>query len=58
MATASLTYERTLLKIRSLNIQSKLLLRVVSLLRRVLPDEAIAILAQNFSTISAIVFKD
>jgi hypothetical protein len=53
-----LTYRRTLLKIRALKIQSKLLLRVVLSLRRVLPDEAIATLAQNFSIISIIVFKD
>jgi ubiquinone/menaquinone biosynthesis C-methylase UbiE len=56
--TADLTYERTLMKIETLNIQSKSLLRIVLFLRRVLSDRIIAILAQNFSIISMIVFKD
>jgi len=56
--TADLTYERTLIKIETLNIQSKSLFRIVLFLRRVMSDRIIAVLAQNFSIISMIVFKD
>jgi len=56
--TVDLTYERTLMKIRGLNIQSKLLRRVVSVARKILPDEFLATLAQNFSIVSILVLKD
>jgi len=53
-----LTYERALMKIKTLNVQSKLLLRVVSLLRDILPDRIIASLGKHFSVIAFLVFKD
>nr|MDO8134675.1 class I SAM-dependent methyltransferase [Candidatus Njordarchaeum guaymaensis] len=56
--TVDLTYERTLAKIESLNIQSKVLRLVVSVARKILPDRYIAAVAQNFSIVSILVFKD
>lgn len=56
--TVDLTYERTLRKIRSLNIQSKFLLRIIAFLRRIFPDNVIASIAQNFSILSIIVYKN
>ena len=56
--TLDITYERALMMVRTLNIQSKLLLGVVSTLRKILSDKIIAAIAQNFSIISIIVFKD
>jgi SAM-dependent methyltransferase len=53
-----LTYERALMKIKTLNIQSKLFLRIVSFLRGVLSDRIIAQLAEHFSVISFLVFND
>ena len=56
--TVDLTYERTLFKIQSLNIRSKVLRQVVSVARKILSDRYIAAVAQNFSIISILVFKD
>jgi ubiquinone/menaquinone biosynthesis C-methylase UbiE len=56
--TIDLTYERTLMKIKNLSIQSRLLRRIVSSLRRFLSDESTAELLQRFSIISVLVFKD
>lgn len=56
--TIDLTYERTLMKIEGLNIQSNILLRIVSLARKIFSDRSIAAFAQNFSIISILVFKD
>lgn len=56
--TIDLTYERALRKITDLNIESNTLSRTVSIAKRVLPDRLIAALAQNFSVISVLVFKD
>jgi len=56
--TVDLTYERTYAKIESLNIRSKVLRQVVSVARIILSDRYIAAVAQNFSIISILVFKD
>ena len=56
--TVDLTYERTLMKIRSLNIQSNVLRGIVLVARRILSDEFLATLAQNFSIVSILVMKD
>jgi len=56
--TVDLTYERTLMKIKNLSIQSNSLQKVVSMARRILSDELIAKLSQNFSIISILVLKD
>jgi len=56
--TVDLTYERTLMKIKSLNIQSNSLRKIISIGRRILSDELIAKLSQNFSIISILVLKD
>jgi len=56
--TVDLTYERTLIKIRTLKIQSKLLRGVISIAQRILSDEFIARLSQNFSIISILVLRD
>jgi len=56
--TVDLTYERTLMKIKSLNIQSNVLRRIVSVARKILSDEFLATLAQNFSIVSILVLKD
>jgi ubiquinone/menaquinone biosynthesis C-methylase UbiE len=53
-----LTYERTLMKIKTLNIKSKSLLRAVSCLREVLPDQVIAMVAEKFSILAILVFKE
>jgi len=56
--TVDLTYERTLMKIKGLNIQSNVLLGIVSVARKIFSDQFIATLAQNFSIVSILVFKD
>jgi len=56
--TVDLTYERTLMKIKNLSIQSKFLGGIVSIARRIFPDEFIAKLSQYFSIISILVFRD
>jgi len=53
-----LTYERALMKIKTLDIRSKTLLGLVSCLRKVLPDQAIAIVAERFSILAILVFKE
>jgi len=53
-----LTYERTLMQIKTLNIRSKSLLRAVSCLRKVLSDQAIAMVAEKFSILAILVFKE
>jgi len=56
--TVDLTYERTLMKIRDLRIKSRFLLAIVSFLRKILSDKSIAKVAQYFSIISILVFKN
>lgn len=53
-----LTYDRALMKVKTLNIKSKSLLCAVSCLRKVLPDQAIAIVAEKFSVLAILVFKE
>lgn len=53
-----LTYERALMKTKTLNIQSRLFLRIISFLRGILSDRIIALLAEHFSLLSFLVFKD
>jgi len=56
--TVDLTYERTLMKIKNLSIQSKFFRGIVSIARTILPDGFIAKLSQYFSIISILVFRD
>jgi len=56
--TVDLTYERTLMKIKNLSIQSNSLRKIISMARGILSDEFIAKLSQNFSIISILVLKD
>lgn len=56
--TIDLTYERTLMKIKTLSIKSKSLLCTVSCLRKILPDQVIAALTEKFSILAILVFKD
>ena len=56
--TLDLTYKRTLMKIRDLRIKSRFLLAIVLFLRKIISDKSIAKVAQHFSIISVLVFKN
>lgn len=56
--TVDLTYERTLMKIRGLNIQSNVLRRIISVARKAFSDEFLATVTQNFSMVSILVLED